>query len=114
MNSFMARLTSSSLCLSPATLNCPSSSMISLTSRQGRTSQSSLAVLAAVSPLVRGVLPPSCCLLPSYHLLLPQFQEEDVDLLQFLTWGVGGQLLGGLLAGAEDAAGVWVDTKNVV
>ena len=29
-------------------------------------------------------------------------------------WGDGGQLLEGLLAGAEDAAGVGVDTKNVV
>ena len=82
----VAKLTSSSPCLSPATLNCPSSSLISLTSRQGRTSQSSLAVLAAVSPLVSEISPAP--LLPSYPLLLPQFQEEDVDLLQFLTGGM--------------------------
>jgi hypothetical protein len=115
MNSFMARLTSSSLCLSPATLNCPSSSLISLTSRQGRTSQSSLAVLAAVSPLVRAILPPSCCLLPSYHLLLPQFQEEDVDLLlQFLTGGMVASSLRDCSQVLEMLQVLGVDTRNVV
>merc|ERR1719186_1355710 len=92
MSSSMARLTTSSLCLSRPHLNCsPSSttSMISLTCRHGVSSESSLSVLAAVSPLVRTVLSTSCCHhLSTSHLLLPQFKEGIVNLLvQFVEGG---------------------------
>jgi len=86
----MARLTS---CLSRPHLNLPTSSntsIISLTSKQGKSTQSYLGLLAAISPLVRSVLPPCSCHHPHDHdILLPQIDETVVSLLlQFVAEGL--------------------------
>ena len=95
----MTRLKASSVWLSNQNLNCCSPALntplISMIGRQDVSSQSSLLVLAAVSPLVREVLSSSCCHLPpTTHLLLPQFEEAVVALLAQLV--AGGKVVASL------------------
>eukprot|EP00092_Neocalanus_flemingeri_P018071 GFUD01019557.1.p1 GENE.GFUD01019557.1~~GFUD01019557.1.p1 ORF type:complete len:260 (-),score=128.63 GFUD01019557.1:46-825(-) len=118
MSSYMASLTYSSLSLSRPHLNCfpsPTTSLISLTCRQGVSSHSSLAVLAAVSPLVRAVLPSCCPHLPTSHLLLPQFEEAVVaKLVQFVAGGMVVASLRECSQVLEMLQVLGVDTKHVV
>jgi len=115
MTCSMVRLTTSPPCLPH--LNCTlTTSPIYLTGTQGKSSQSSLAVIAAVSPLVRAILSPSCCHpLPTYNLVLPQFEEAVVALLvQFVTEGMVVASLRECSQVIDMMKVLGVDTKHVM